>query len=117
MHNSWRVTEYLLSAGKLGHGDDENHKVPKAVKTLQDAKEVVVMAEGGCEHSACITASGKLYTWGHGDSGRLGHNNEKSCTSPKRVDIADGLAVVNLWCDSRCACISRVLNKARYQDS
>lgn len=88
-----------MSTGKLGHGDDENHTLPKAVKTLQNADEVVITAEGGCEHSACITASGKLYTWGHGDSGRLGHSNEKSHTLPKRVEIDNDLAVVNLWCE------------------
>lgn len=92
----------MLRAGKLGHGDDENHTVPKVVESLRKADEVVIIAEGGCEHSACVTTSGKLYTWGHGDSGRLGHNNEKSCTVPKRVEIKSGLDVVNLWYDAPC---------------
>ena len=72
--------------------------MPKVVKALQKANEVVVIAEGGCEHSACVTASGKLYTWGHGDSGRLGHGDQKSHTVPKSLEtVCDGLAVVNLW--------------------
>lgn len=29
----------------------------------------------GCEHSAAIDSRGVLYTWGHGDGGRLGHGD------------------------------------------
>lgn len=37
-------------------------------------------------HSAAITKCGRLYTWGHGKSGRLGHGNEHVCMLPTRVE-------------------------------
>lgn len=46
--------------------------------------EVVDIAAGGA-HSACITASGELYTWGKGRYGRLGHGDSEDQLKPKLV--------------------------------
>lgn len=37
-------------------------------------------------HSAAVTLSGKLFTWGHGRGGRLGHGNEDVCMLPTMVE-------------------------------
>lgn len=37
-------------------------------------------------HSAAVTVCGKLFTWGHGKSGRLGHGNEEVCMLPTQVE-------------------------------
>ncbi len=37
-------------------------------------------------HSAAVTKCGRLYTWGHGKSGRLGHGDEVTCMLPTRVE-------------------------------
>lgn len=42
------------------------------------------MAAGGA-HSACITASGELFTWGKGRYGRLGHGDSDDQSKPKMV--------------------------------
>ena len=47
--------------------------IPTPVKALLQAQVKVVLAEAGCEHTAAVGADGSLYTWGHNDSGRLGH--------------------------------------------
>lgn len=56
--------------GKLGHGDEENRNRPTLVTALSSFR--VVLAGGGSEHSAAITSSGELFTWGQSDGGRLG---------------------------------------------
>ena len=76
--------------GKLGHGDENDRSIPSQVMAL--SKFFIVQAEAGCEHSVAITLEGQLYTWGHGDSGRLGHGDDKTQTIPKpvRLEDADG---------------------------
>lgn len=45
---------------------------------------MVDIAAGGA-HSACITASGELFTWGKGRYGRLGHGDSEDQLKPKLV--------------------------------
>lgn len=37
------------------------------------------------EHSVALTDDGKVYTWGSGETGRLGHGDERDCPSPTLV--------------------------------
>lgn len=46
-------------------------RVPRMVKAL--ARESVVAAAAGSLHTAVVTASGRLYTFGSGEMGSLGH--------------------------------------------
>lgn len=39
----------------------------------------------GSHHSAAVTSSGELFTWGLGEYGRLGHGDTQSQFLPKRV--------------------------------
>jgi alpha-tubulin suppressor-like RCC1 family protein len=84
--------------GKLGQGTDENFSVPCFIAALDNVKIAYINA--GCEHSAAITADGKLYTWGHGDGGRLGHGDNAASLVPKLVtNVID----MNLLClDVHC---------------
>ena len=56
---------------------------PRVIESLR-GREVVDVAAGGA-HSACITASGELYTWGKGRYGRLGHGDSEDQPRPKLV--------------------------------
>ena len=69
--------------GKLGHGDEINCLIPKKVQALESMK--VIQVEAGCEHTAALTQDGKMYTWGHGDSGRLGVGSTASSSKPLHV--------------------------------
>lgn len=50
--------------GKLGHGNKVHCERPRLIEALR-GKHIVMVACGGA-HSAAISASGELYTWGKG---------------------------------------------------
>jgi alpha-tubulin suppressor-like RCC1 family protein len=69
--------------GKLGHGNEEGVAVPCYIPALEGVKVAVIAA--GCEHSAVVSETGILYTFGHGDGGRLGHGENSQCLTPSPV--------------------------------
>ena len=57
--------------GKLGHGNFSKQKSPRLVEGALKGNMVIGIS-AGYSHSACVTIDHELYTWGSGDSGRLG---------------------------------------------
>ncbi|MEQ2259944.1 E3 ubiquitin-protein ligase herc2 [Xenotaenia resolanae] len=84
--------------GKLGHGTRSPCDRPRVIESLRGV-EVVDIAAGGA-HSACITASGELFTWGKGRYGRLGHGDSEDQLKPKLVDALQGHRVIDVACGS-----------------
>jgi inhibitor of Bruton tyrosine kinase len=56
---------------QLGTGSTENHELPIRLDTMQS--ESVVALAAAKFHSCVVTQDGKLFTWGWGRGGRLGH--------------------------------------------
>ncbi|KAL4566531.1 hypothetical protein LXL04_030647 [Taraxacum kok-saghyz] len=74
--------------GALGHGDTATIYHPKPVQSLIDKKTVKVSC--GFWHTAAIvqidgSSSTKLFTWGNGDSGQLGHDDRDPRFLPTSV--------------------------------
>lgn len=69
--------------GKLGHGNRMSLEKPRLIESLK-SKRVRDIACGS-SHSAAITSSGELYTWGLGEYGRLGHGDSVTQLKPKLV--------------------------------
>ncbi|XP_030756884.1 E3 ubiquitin-protein ligase HERC2 [Sitophilus oryzae] len=93
--------------GKLGHGNRLSCEKPKLVEALQ-GYEVIDIACGGA-HSAAITSSGHLYTWGKGRYGRLGHGDSEDQLRPKLVETLVGYKVVDVACgsgDAQTLCVT-----------
>ncbi|XP_054721916.1 E3 ubiquitin-protein ligase HERC2-like [Uloborus diversus] len=93
--------------GKLGHGSKSSCDKPKRIESIKDL-EVVDIACGGA-HSACITSSGELYTWGKGRYGRLGHGDSEDQLKPKRVELLVNYNVTDVACgsgDAQTLCIT-----------
>ena len=49
----------------------------------------VKRADCGDGHTACVTETGLLFTWGCGAQGRLGHGNEEQVDGPRGRDCVD----------------------------
>ncbi|KAI3700316.1 hypothetical protein L2E82_44942 [Cichorium intybus] len=81
--------------GVLGHGDKKTVLKPKEVESLKGLR--TVRAACGAWHTAAIVevmvgnssssncSSGKLFTWGDGDKGRLGHGDKETKLVPTCV--------------------------------
>ena len=55
--------------------------------TLPHGIGKVVDINCGDEHSALLTEDGKVYTWGYGNDGQLGHKDKTNLNSPKLLQI------------------------------
>lgn len=76
---------------KLGTGSPNDSHLPELLPALAPGDPVVQVAAGGI-HSAALTRSGAVFTWGCGSDGRLGHPECKGHRylykedTPRRVD-------------------------------
>ena len=85
------------------NGNTTGHGIfPQTVTTptiLADLSTKKVNAvSSALHHSACITAAGEVYTWGHGKYGKLGHGDETNCCTPKLVEALDGMKAILVSC-------------------
>merc|ERR1712169_105093 len=84
--------------GQLGHGD----KIPQYTKPFKIGnvfeKLRMVQLACGANHTAAITDSGQLYTWGYAVNGRLGHGDEEDQKIPKIVAPMQGKQVRQIAC-------------------
>jgi len=70
-------------AGQLGHSDTADRLVFTLVRAERFEETRIVMAACGCNHTAVVTAEGRVWTWGCGyPFGCLGHNDEQNRPTP-----------------------------------
>ena len=72
----------------LGLGDENNRTTPTLVPRAVFDGEAVLMVACGMSHTAAVTESGGVYTFGLGDYGQLGHGDEENQLAPRRVPAA-----------------------------
>ena len=56
--------------GRLGHGDEVDKLKPQMIKELSGKQ--IVDVQCGMYHSAAVSGTGDIYTWGTGSGARLG---------------------------------------------
>eukprot|EP00250_Pteridium_aquilinum_P019086 c24287_g1_i1 orf=626-3934(+) len=83
--------------GLLGHGNDVSHWMPKRVSGPLDGLRVSSVS-CGTWHTALVTSSGQLFTYGDGTFGVLGHGDRSSTFFPKEVDSLKGLKTIRVSC-------------------
>ena len=72
--------------GNLGHGDEEDQLAPRRVPAAGFNGEQVVMVAAGRGHTVALSEAGHVFTWGNGDYGRLGHDDEEDQRAPRQVE-------------------------------
>lgn len=96
--------------GALGHGDHHSSNIPKEVESLKGVRTVKVAC--GVWHTAAVvetgvtsksepsegSMSGKLFTWGNGDEGQLGHSDKKHRLVPVSVAALDDISFSQVAC-------------------
>ncbi|TMW55803.1 hypothetical protein Poli38472_008451 [Pythium oligandrum] len=85
---AWGKNDY----GQLGSGDTRAQIEPEQVEALRDVTIVSVAAKGS--HVLALSADGRLYTWGRGDEGQLGHGDRVSHALPR---VVSALAHQRVW--------------------
>ena len=77
--------------GKLGHGSEEGEWMPRRIEAL--AHEHVSAIAAGQMHSLVKTREGRVYTFGSGFGGKLGHGSRHNQLLPKLVEGLAGVPV------------------------
>ncbi|GMJ05470.1 hypothetical protein like AT4G14368 [Hibiscus trionum] len=85
------------NAGLLGHGTDVSHWLPKRVCGALEGLQVLSIA-CGTWHSALATSNGRLFTFGDGRFGVLGHGDRENAAYPKEVQMLNGLKTIKVAC-------------------
>lgn len=84
------------SRGQLGHGDLSNILKPKKIEYFSSNKINIIMIDAGDQHSAAISNSNELYTWGCGTYFRLGHGVALDQKLPKIVEVLEDVYVTKV---------------------
>ncbi|KAJ4973976.1 hypothetical protein NE237_007150 [Protea cynaroides] len=83
--------------GLLGHGTDVSHWVPRRIAGPLEGLQVLSVA-CGTWHSALVTSNGKLFTFGDGTFGVLGHGDRESVWYPKEIQSLGQSKTLNVAC-------------------
>ncbi|XP_014392341.1 PREDICTED: probable E3 ubiquitin-protein ligase HERC3 isoform X1 [Myotis brandtii] len=86
----------MNNAGQLGLSDEEDRESPCHVKLLRTQKVVYISC--GEEHTAVLTKSGGVFTFGAGSCGQLGHDSMNDEVNPRRVLELMGSEVTQIAC-------------------
>jgi E3 ubiquitin-protein ligase HERC4 len=73
------------SIGQLGIGISTSKRVSKPTLVRSMIDQPAVQVSANFSHSAVLTMAGDLYTFGEGESGRLGHGDDKDQFLPTRI--------------------------------
>ncbi|KAK4773873.1 hypothetical protein SAY87_028892 [Trapa incisa] len=85
------------NSGLLGHGSQASHWVPKRVGGCLESLHVSYIACGPW-HTAVVTSSGQIFTFGDGAFGALGHGDRSSSTIPREVEALQGFRATRVAC-------------------
>ncbi|GLU16563.1 hypothetical protein SLE2022_329910 [Rubroshorea leprosula] len=85
------------NAGLLGHGTDVSHWIPKRISGPLEGLQVASVACGPW-HTALITSTGQLFTFGDGTFGVLGHGDRENVPYPREVESLSGLRTIAVAC-------------------
>ncbi|KAK6159975.1 hypothetical protein DH2020_003356 [Rehmannia glutinosa] len=86
-----------LNCGLLGHGSGVSHWIPKKVCGPIVGLQVSFVSCGPW-HTALLTSAGRLFTFGDGTFGALGHGDRSGTNIPREVEALKGLQTTRVAC-------------------
>ena len=95
------------SEGELGVGDNFPRANPTLIESLKNMGEKINSVECGYKHVICKSSLGKVYTWGWGSKGQLGHGNLNSENTPKPLNVSQSIKmkIIQIQAGYRCSLI------------
>ncbi len=76
--------------GQLGHGDTEPRMAPELILCLKEAGAKIQSVSCGFKHTVARSSLGKVFTWGWGGLGQLGHGGVDCELSPRQLEGTGG---------------------------
>ena len=84
--------------GRLGLGEVDSWGKERTTPTVLSSMSACAVISAGNRHSACVTRSGVLYTWGCNADGRLGIRTTVDACTPQRVSLPGKPKVATVSC-------------------
>lgn len=75
-------------------GSSSQFRVPTSIATSISIKQISC----GQSHAGFVTEEGRVYTWGNGENGMLGHGNKQNLSSPKPIVSMQNLVAQYISC-------------------
>ena len=86
--------------GRLGLGDNNNVYEPKPIPFLSQYVIKKVAVHSGGKHALALTQDGKIFSWGEGEDGKLGHGNRLSLDKPRLIEALKSKRIRDIACGS-----------------
>lgn len=89
---------YTWGNSNLGNGKEHRASNPEIVEYFERHSIRIVHISAGATHCACISTKNEVYTWGVGESGRLGHGNNSDAHIPRMIAEFTGINIIHVNC-------------------
>ncbi|CAH1402584.1 unnamed protein product [Nezara viridula] len=86
--------------GRLGLGHTNNVSMPRQLTTLSQYVVKKVAVHSGGKHALALTIDGKVFSWGEGSDGNLGHGNTQSLEKPRMIETLKSKRIRDIACGS-----------------
>lgn len=86
--------------GRLGLGHNNNVSTPQQVPVINQYIVKKVAVHSGGKHALAITLDGKIFSWGEGEDGKLGHGNRLTLDKPRMIETLKTKRVRDVACGS-----------------
>uniref|UniRef100_A0A0A9VNP3 HECT-type E3 ubiquitin transferase n=2 Tax=Lygus hesperus TaxID=30085 RepID=A0A0A9VNP3_LYGHE len=86
--------------GRLGLGHTNNVSVPRQLSSLSQYVVKKIAVHSGGKHALALTIDGKVFSWGEGSDGNLGHGNTQSLEKPRMIEALKSKKIRDIACGS-----------------
>lgn len=81
-------------------GHNNNVSTPQQVPVINQYIVKKVAVHSGGKHALAITLDGKIFSWGEGEDGKLGHGNRLTLEKPKMIESLKQKKIRDVACGS-----------------